>query len=915
MGPKGGPPSKVARKGSNEEEDTETNRESPESISPEERARRVARRLSQPQLSVDSLTGTATETSEDIIVVDDVIQEATSRRPLDGFESATNRVGQVRIEDPSESIVQRVRGRFPSGDDARTVAMGDNSGRSRMGPMRDLTTCPQNVVVTRVQDSSKYKMVDLMANFIRVEPMQERHIYQYRVDFEPNVESRAQRRWFFGEGTKDIFSKRPGFDGMHDIYCSQKLEKKVTIMNVDHPSEPGNQIKLTITCVSDVDWGSFEMMRVYNLHMKKFLHLLGFYQITATGSWVHSDLATPIADGRILSMVRGFKTATHTYDNNKILVQMESVHKLLQRRNVLQVMTDIRNQKPANLREALQSELVGKLVITNYNKRIYRIEDIRYDVRPTGTFEDSRENKQISYVDYYNRRHALKITDMNQPMLQVVPNNKKGKNERGNEGKANEILLVPEFCNITGLTEQQRNDNRLKLDLIRSSQVAPAERVKQLMNFMQLFHDNVSVRDALKEWGYSYEKTPVKIRSHVLPVTKISYGQSFNPVNPTTADFQVNDLAYVPKLDNLVIVTTRVDMGRKQEILANLRNGFEKVKLRPAKVTQIDVNEGDAPANYINCLRRLPNDITAIVVVMHNQNKEKYDSIKKIATVERGIITQCITAKLMLDQKKISGASTKIAIQVAAKIGGEPWWADIPLKKAMICGYDTYRDTAKRGVSYGAFLASLNDHYSRWYSRADSHDQMEQISTQLAESITAAFKKYKEVNSYYPDRIFIYRDGVGEGQLAVVYETELKKILEVIRKIDPNIKLTMIVVNKQVGARFYMRANNTFMNPPPGTAIDHTVTRQGRYDFYLVSQSTRQGTISPTYYNIIHDESSMQVDHHQLMAYKLSLLYYNWSGSVRVPAPCQYAHKLASLCGEHLHSQPNEALSDRLHFL
>lgn len=884
MPSRGGPPAKVARKNGASE------RHSPESEDEEARSRRVARRSPGPESQPASRSSSQEP---------DLATPATATAPA----AATS----------SDIVSQRARGRFPSGEDAR------DDGRPRREAPRELATCPEGVAVTRIQDASKFRQVDVMANFIGIQPMQERHVYQYRIDFEPNIESRAQRRWFFSEATKHVFSKRPGFDGMHDVYCAQKLANKLTQTAVDHPSEKGTRVQLTITCVSEVDWGSFEMTRVYNLHMKKFLHELGFYQVGLVGAWIHSDLAAPIADGRILSMVRGFRTAVNRFDGNKILVQLESVHKLMQRRNVLQIMTDIRQQKPANLREALQAELTGKLVITNYNKRTYRIENLRFDVRPNGTFNDSRANKPISYVDYYSQRHALKVSDMNQPMLEVVPNKARNRAGRGAETQTNDILLVPEFCNIAGLTEEQRNDNRLKMDLIRASQVAPGERVKQMKHFLDLFHANVNVRDALKEWGYSYEKSPIKLKAHVLPVTRIGFSadpKSYSPVNPSSADFSVNELARVPSLANLAIVTTRIDMGRKQEILANLRRGFDKVKLKPARVSQIDVAEGDSPAHYIASLRRLPNDVTAIVVVLHNQNKEKYDSIKKIATVERGLVTQCVTAKLMLDPKKAASASTKIAIQVAAKIGGEPWWADIPLKKAMICGYDTARDTTRRGVSYGAFLASMNDHYSRWYSRASSHDQLDQISTQLAECITESLKKYKETNGCYPDRVFVYRDGVGEGALALVYETELKKILQVLKKVDLKVRLTMIVVNKQVGARFYMRANqDNFTNPPPGTVIDHTVTRQGRYDFYLVSQSTRQGTIAPTYYNIIHDESSMQVEHHQMMAYKLSLLYYNWSGSVRVPAPCQYAHKLASLCGEHLHAQPNELLGDRLHFL
>ena len=66
-----------------------------------------------------------------------------------------------------------------------------------------------------------------------------------------------------------------------------------------------------------------------------------------------------------------------------------------------------------------------------------------------------------------------------------------------------------------------------------------------------------------------------------------------------------------------------------------------------------------------------------------------------------------------------------------------------------------------------------------------------------------------------------------------------------------------------------------------------------RYDFFLVSQSVRQGTVNPTSYNVIKDTSGLKPKHIQQLTYKLTHLYYNWPGTVRVPAPCQYAHKLA----------------------
>jgi len=62
-----------------------------------------------------------------------------------------------------------------------------------------------------------------------------------------------------------------------------------------------------------------------------------------------------------------------------------------------------------------------------------------------------------------------------------------------------------------------------------------------------------------------------------------------------------------------------------------------------------------------------------------------------------------------------------------------------------------------------------------------------------------------------------------------------------------------------------------------------------RYDFFLVSQSVRQGTVAPTHYNVIHDTTQLKPDHMQRLAYKLCHLYYNWPVSLHrllfVPSP------------------------------
>ena len=125
------------------------------------------------------------------------------------------------------------------------------------------------------------------------------------------------------------------------------------------------------------------------------------------------------------------------------------------------------------------------------------------------------------------------------------------------------------------------------------------------------------------------------------------------------------------------------------------------------------------------------------------------------------------------------------------------------------------------------------------------------------------------------------------------------------------VKLAFIVVTKKINTRFFCRGEN----PPPGTVVDDVVTDPSKYDFFIVSQYVREGTVTPTGYNIIEDTLGLDADKIQRLTYKLCHMYFNWSGTVRVPAPCQYAHKLAFLVSQSIHQSPDTSLETLLYFL
>lgn len=803
--------------------------------------------------------------------------------------------------------------------------------RGRGGFRREASvsnTAPTNVSMFHAPPDAKGKSIDVMANFVRVTPMKEQLIYQYRVDYDPSIDAVSLRTRMFRRASEAIFNRNYTYDGVSDVRSSVKTSEEVISAEIQHPMEPETKVKITIKRVGTVNWSGMEMIRLYNMNMKSFLRAMGFFQASTTGAYVHQEMREVIGQHNIV-MVRGFRTACNVHEQKQILLNLEAVHKLIQTRNIRDHMRQVQQEAQRNrssVVDSIKHALQGKLCITSYGdrKRIFRIEDVSFDVTPKSTFKDHKRDKDISYLEYYKSRYEVEIKDPSQPMLLAKENRAKRYDGTGDEDGS--VYLVPELCNIAGLTEDQRNDNRVKMDLIRSSQINPMDRVKHARAFLKRLADNSFVAQKLSSWGYSFDTDLIKLRGRILPAESIGLGQRAqqNPgtwpkVDEKTGSFDrlvVNErLAKIPEINKFAILISRNDLNNEQRLIETLKRAFEKIGLVPRAPKVFQMKEGDNAHIYCNYLRNLPDDTTAALVIMTNQNKEKYDAIKKESSIKKGLITQVVTSRLLMDERKANSAAVKIGIQLAAKVGGEPWHVSIPLGGVMACGYDTYHDTSNRGRSFGAFVASTNDSLSRWFSKADSHDKLDELSSNLVDNMAAALKNYKRLNKDYPRRVVLYRDGVSDGQIDHVFRVELAAVKKVVEDLNTGIMLTMIIVNKRVGARFFMRTSTGFENPSPGSVIDNVVTREGRYDFYLISQSTRNGTINPTYYNIIYDQSGFTPDKHQMLAFKMCFLYYNWSGTVRVPAPCQYAHKLAYLCGEHLHGIPNANLDDRLHFL
>lgn len=66
--------------------------------------------------------------------------------------------------------------------------------------------------------------------------------------------------------------------------------------------------------------------------------------------------------------------------------------------------------------------------------------------------------------------------------------------------------------------------------------------------------------------------------------------------------------------------------------------------------------------------------------ILPSNQKSYYDAIKKYLNSDCPVPSQCVLAQTLSKQGMIMSIATKIALQMACKLGGELWALEIPVR-------------------------------------------------------------------------------------------------------------------------------------------------------------------------------------------------------------------------------------------
>lgn len=616
----------------------------------------------------------------------------------------------------------------------------------------------------------------------------------------------------------------------------------------------------------------------------------------------------------------GYVTAVQEYEGG-IMLNCDASFRVLRTVTAREVMMEVSRQG-RDAKESVSKALIGTVVLTRYNNKTYRVDDIAWEMNAASTFT-AHNGTVISFIDYYKKSYDLQVHDVTQPLLISKPKKKAVGEASTQDDKL--ICLIPEFCFMTGLTDEMRNDFKVMKDIAVHTRVTPERRQFALQKFIENVNTTPEAHKCFTDWNLELDQNPMALEGRLLNRETLHFGGNASIQVGPEADWgrqaTSNKVLVSVDFDKWVIVYSKRDSARAMEFTKMLRSVCPAMGISVKDPIHIQILN-DRTETYCEALKGAINPTVQIVVIIFpTARDDRYSAVKKLCCVDMPVPSQVINSKTIGNPQKLRSVVQKIALQMNCKLGGELWSVQIPVESLMICGLDTYHDASRSKKSVLAFVASMNQNRTRWFSMTAMQNPGQEAGDCLKVLFISALRKYFEVNHGLPEKIVLFRDGVGDGQMDFIAKYEVEQLVSCYTHFSSNYcpSLSVVVVQKRINTRLYAlqqeRGRKTLINPPPGSIVDHTITRKKWYDFFLVSQHVRQGTVSPTHYVVIYDTSTFKPEHMQRMTYKMTHMYYNWPGTVRVPAPCQYAHKLAFLVGQNIHKEPHSDLSNRLFYL
>ena len=237
-------------------------------------------------------------------------------------------------------------------------------------------------------------------------------------------------------------------------------------------------------------------------------------------------------------------------------------------------------------------------------------------------------------------------------------------------GQTGPIYLVPELCNMTGLSEEQRSNFQLMKALGTYTRQEPKKRMETLTKFSKRITSQPEIKKELESWGLAFSTEMETFKARVLPPEKILGGKTSSAsYTLDNADwskcFRKWESFKAKNLTKWAIVYSHKDESASKEFVASLLKVGPSLgmMIKPPNTFCIQDNK---PATYLKTLDSvLDQGPQLVMLVVPNNKGEHYAVIKKRLCLDVPTPSQVITATVINKPKGLMSVATKVAVQVS----------------------------------------------------------------------------------------------------------------------------------------------------------------------------------------------------------------------------------------------------------
>ncbi|KAM7306062.1 piwi-like protein 1 [Ixodes scapularis] len=242
------------------------------------------------------------------------------------------------------------------------------------------------------------KQVSVEVNYVRLETAPGMGVFEYHVNFVPVIDSKKAR---FQLVRSDPVVERIGcirvFDGAK-LYLPHQLPDKVTSVVAPLPTD-GTPVTVQVKFVKVTP--PSQCVHLYNVLFKKVMHCL---QLTQIGRNYFDHKGKILIPQHKLEVWPGYVQSVGEFEGG-LLLNCDASFRVLRTVTARDVLYDVFNAYRQEYKTKALQAIVGNIVLTRYNNKTYRVDDISWDLKPTSTFT-YHTGEEIAYMDYYKCSRA-----------------------------------------------------------------------------------------------------------------------------------------------------------------------------------------------------------------------------------------------------------------------------------------------------------------------------------------------------------------------------------------------------------------------------------------------------------------------------------------------------------------------------